>query len=90
MSAIESFLLAMVNFPELQLKAQEEIDRVVGRSRLPDFSDEADLPYLSAVLKEVLRFVGQSIPVMLLLLTFVFYLERFRPSAPLGTSITLK
>ena len=90
MSATESFLLAMVNFPELQLKAQEEIDRVVGRSRLPDFSDEADLPYLSAVLKEVLRFVGQSIPIMLLLLTFVFHLERFRPSAPLGTSITLK
>ena len=58
MSAIESFLLAMVNSPELQLKAQEEIDRVVGRSRLPDFSDEADLPYLSAVVKEVLRFVG--------------------------------
>ncbi|KIJ97415.1 hypothetical protein K443DRAFT_133869 [Laccaria amethystina LaAM-08-1] len=56
LSAMETFLLAMVNFPEVQLKAQEELDRVVGRSRLPDFSDEADLPYLSAILREVLRF----------------------------------
>ncbi|KIJ97388.1 hypothetical protein K443DRAFT_681535 [Laccaria amethystina LaAM-08-1] len=55
-SAVETFILAMLNFPEIQRKAQEEVDRVVGRSRLPDFADEADLPYLSAVVKEVFRF----------------------------------
>jgi hypothetical protein len=57
-SAVETFILAMLNFPEIQRKAQEEVDRVVGRSRLPDFADEADLPYLSAVVKEVFRLVG--------------------------------
>ena len=41
--------------PETQLKAQEELDRVIGRDRLPDFSDVDSLPYLNAVYKEVLR-----------------------------------
>lgn len=41
--------------PDVQLNAQEELDKVVGRSRLPDFSDLEELPYLEAVYKEVLR-----------------------------------
>jgi cytochrome P450 len=45
----------MILYPEVQRKAQAEIDQVVGNSRLPDFSDEAALPYVQAVLKEVLR-----------------------------------
>ena len=56
MSAIHSFLLAMSCFPEVQIKAQAELDRVVS-GRLPDFSDMEGLPYLSAVIKEVLRSV---------------------------------
>jgi hypothetical protein len=42
-------------YPEVQRKAQAEIDQIVGNSRLPDFSDEAALPYVQAVLKEALR-----------------------------------
>ena len=45
----------MMHFPDAQVKAQEELDRVVGRERLPDFSDESDLPYFGALLKEVYR-----------------------------------
>ena len=44
----------MVCFPEVQTKAQAELDRVVS-GRLPGFEDMEDLPYLSAVVKEVLR-----------------------------------
>ena len=47
----------MICFPEVQMKAQAELDRVL-EGRLPDFSDMDDLPYLSALVKEVLRFVG--------------------------------
>lgn len=47
----------MMSFPEVQDKAQRELDRVVGQGRLPDFTDEEHLPYLSAVLKEVQRSV---------------------------------
>jgi len=45
----------MVLYPEVQRKAQAEIDRVIGSTRLPVYSDEDTLPFLQAVLKEVLR-----------------------------------
>jgi cytochrome P450 len=45
----------MTLYPDVQRKAQAEIDRVVGNSRLPDYSDEDELPYVQALLKEVLR-----------------------------------
>ena len=38
------------------MKAQAELDRVVT-GRLPDFDDMDELPYLSAIVKEVLRLV---------------------------------
>jgi cytochrome P450 len=43
-------------------RAQEELDKVVGNDRLPDFSDEVDLPYTSAIVKEVLRW-GCPLPI---------------------------
>jgi len=39
----------------IQDKAQGEIDRVVGRNRLPEFSDRPAMPYLEAIYREVLR-----------------------------------
>ena len=45
----------MILYPEVQRKAQAEIDQVVGNLRLPNFSDQDALPYVEAVLKEVLR-----------------------------------
>jgi hypothetical protein len=44
----------MVLFPEAQKKAQEELDRVIGRHRLPTWEDEKDLPYVRSLIKEVL------------------------------------
>lgn len=49
------FLFHMAHNPRVLLKAQEEMDRVVGSGRLPDFSDRESLPYLDAVLEEVYR-----------------------------------
>ena len=54
-ATISAFILAMVLFPDAQHKAQEEIDRVVGPGRLPNFTDREHLPYLSALYKELLR-----------------------------------
>ena len=45
----------MMNHPDVQHRAQAEIDRVVGRHRLPDFEDRASLPYVDAVLRETMR-----------------------------------
>ncbi|OBZ76404.1 O-methylsterigmatocystin oxidoreductase [Grifola frondosa] len=41
--------------PRATRKAQEELDRVVGRDRLPTFDDDDTLPYLGAFVKEVTR-----------------------------------
>ena len=45
----------MVLFPEVQAKAQAELDAVVGTERLPCFNDRDSLPYINAICKEVLR-----------------------------------
>lgn len=45
----------MLKYPEVQKKAQEELARVVGPNRLPEFDDRPNLPYLEAVMKETLR-----------------------------------
>lgn len=52
---LTSFTLAMILFPRVQHKAQEEIDRVVGTGRLPSFADRERLPYISALVQEPLR-----------------------------------
>lgn len=41
--------------PEVQQKAQAEIDKVIGNDRFPTLADQANLPYLEAVVKELFR-----------------------------------
>ncbi|THU96151.1 cytochrome P450 [Dendrothele bispora CBS 962.96] len=48
-------IAAMILYPATMKKAQEEIDRVVGRGRLPNFLDYENLPYICAMVKEILR-----------------------------------
>ncbi|CCM01427.1 uncharacterized protein FIBRA_03478 [Fibroporia radiculosa] len=59
--SLSTFILAMVLHPDIFLKAQAEVDRVIGGSRLPDFNDRDSLPYLECVLKEVYRW-GCPVP----------------------------
>ncbi|ESK94724.1 cytochrome p450 [Moniliophthora roreri MCA 2997] len=54
-SALGTFILAMVLNPEIQKKGQAAVDEVTGGSRLPDFSDHHSIPYVDAMVKEVLR-----------------------------------
>ncbi|KAK7682347.1 hypothetical protein QCA50_014552 [Cerrena zonata] len=54
-SANYSFLLAMTLNSSIQAKAQEEIDKVIGNSRLPTIADRDNLPYINALVKEVFR-----------------------------------
>lgn len=56
-AAVTSFFLAAVVYPEIQKRAQEELDRMVGRERLPNFDDRHRLPYLDAVMRECLRWL---------------------------------
>lgn len=50
-----SFFLAMVLYPAVLKRAQEEVDRVVGNDRLPSFSDREKMPYIDALVKETFR-----------------------------------
>ncbi|KAJ7107925.1 cytochrome P450 [Mycena epipterygia] len=54
-SAVGSIFVALSLYPEVQKKAQEELDRVVGPARLPSFEDRSNLPYLNAIVMEVHR-----------------------------------
>ncbi|KAF8958846.1 cytochrome P450 [Flammula alnicola] len=54
-SIFSSFFLASTLFPNVYKAAREEIDRVVGTGRLPTFTDREELPYIDALVKEVLR-----------------------------------
>ncbi|OLN81415.1 O-methylsterigmatocystin oxidoreductase 4 [Colletotrichum chlorophyti] len=53
-SPIQSFLLAMLHYPEWQAKLQKEIDEVC-EGRCPQWTDREKLPLLRAVVKEVIR-----------------------------------
>ena len=51
------FIQALLVWPEVQRKAQEEIDRVVGSERLPTIDDYPSLPYIRCCIKESLRWM---------------------------------
>ncbi|KAL5514759.1 hypothetical protein ACEPAG_2075 [Sanghuangporus baumii] len=55
-SALLTFVLAMVLYPETMRRGQEELDRIIGRNTLPTMDDKANLPYITAICKEVLRY----------------------------------
>lgn len=62
-----SFMLLMSLYPDVQKLAQAGIDNVVGRDRLPSVNDRERMPYMSAFIKEVLRWawtgpLGLSLP----------------------------
>ncbi|KAI1658689.1 cytochrome P450 [Daldinia decipiens] len=54
-TTVTNFFLAMLLYPEVQVKAREEIDRVIGTHRLPTFDDRQNLPYIETVVTEAFR-----------------------------------
>ncbi|KDQ59963.1 hypothetical protein JAAARDRAFT_192407 [Jaapia argillacea MUCL 33604] len=55
-AAIMQWFSALIPaYPEIQAKAHAELDRVIGRDRMPGVDDEKNLPYIHAIVKEVER-----------------------------------
>ncbi len=55
--ALSSFIAAMLLYPAVQMRGQAEVDSCI-RSRLPSFDDLRDMPYVQAIMLEVLRSVA--------------------------------
>ncbi|KXN80932.1 O-methylsterigmatocystin oxidoreductase [Leucoagaricus sp. SymC.cos] len=53
-SAVRTFFMAMCLYPEVQKKAHAQLDSVL-KGRLPEFNDRPSLPYISAIVKETMR-----------------------------------
>ncbi|KAF5381245.1 hypothetical protein D9757_007868 [Collybiopsis confluens] len=73
-AALEAFIAAMLMNPHVQKQAQLELDKVLGPGDLPTFSDEPLLPYITAVVRETLRYqpvtpLGQLLSLLNPLLT---------------------
>lgn len=82
----------MVLYPDAQKRAQEEIDSILGHGHFPHFGDADSLPYLKAVLWELLRWacpapLGQTDPCHLCLAIRLYAVDGRcirRPSPPNG------
>lgn len=51
--AFETFLLAMVSYPDVQKHAQKEVDAISGPDEVPHIADGEKLPFLKACFLEV-------------------------------------
>ena len=86
-SALGTFFLAMVCYPEVQKEAQAELDNVLN-GKLPEHSDIASLPYLSALVKEVYRYAVVCFKILFLYAKCIFP-SRWQAVAPLGKPLFL-
>ncbi|XP_024050560.1 cytochrome P450 1B1 [Terrapene carolina triunguis] len=55
-TALQWLIIFLIRYPKVQVKMQEEVDRIVGRDRLPCAEDQPHLPYVMAFLYESMRF----------------------------------
>ncbi|KAI0683655.1 cytochrome P450 [Cerioporus squamosus] len=65
LSTLQTFFAAMASNPPIQKRAQDALDTMVGPDRLPTLEDKPDLPYITAIVKECLRWrsvVPLSVP----------------------------
>lgn len=54
-TTLHVFMLAMLLHPDAQQKAQAELDTVIGNGRLPTCTDRDSLPYVNALVLEIMR-----------------------------------
>ena len=54
-TVLHTFFLAMLLYPDIQARARRELEAAIGVLRLPTFEDFGSVPYIDALIKELLR-----------------------------------
>uniref|UniRef100_A0A1A8PRW1 Cytochrome P450 1A n=1 Tax=Nothobranchius rachovii TaxID=451742 RepID=A0A1A8PRW1_9TELE len=57
-SVLQWIVLILVKYPEMQVRLQQEVHKVVDRDRLPCIEDQPQLPYVTSFIYEVMRFTS--------------------------------
>ncbi|KIY69829.1 cytochrome P450 [Cylindrobasidium torrendii FP15055 ss-10] len=52
---VHAFFTLMAIYPDIQKRAQAEVDEIIGRGNLPTFAERERLPFLNTVIKETIR-----------------------------------
>ena len=58
--ALYAAILLMINHPDVQSRAYEEIEYVIG-SRQPNITDRSNCPYMESMVFEILRYITHQI-----------------------------
>lgn len=66
----------MVLYPDVQRRAQSELDAVLGQDRLPTFDDRPSLLFIDAIVLETLRW-NVVTPLGMIFRVTVLYSELF-------------
>ncbi|KAG8182770.1 hypothetical protein JTE90_023405 [Oedothorax gibbosus] len=84
-TTIEWYLLLMAKYPDVQKKVCAEIDRNLGRDGVVYYDDRVKLPYTTATLYEMLRFIVRDSLLPPRLVTSDFEFDGYR--IPAGSHI---
>ncbi|GIX93921.1 hypothetical protein CEXT_290771 [Caerostris extrusa] len=60
LASVSWLLLLMAKHPKVQQKVCDEIDRVIGRDGAVYFSEKGNLPYTTATVFEMMRYISLS------------------------------
>ena len=58
---LHRFILCISRHPQVQARAQKDIDAIIGQDRMPQMDDLTQLPFVEAIIKEVWNYSHVSI-----------------------------
>ena len=79
---LRTLIVILIEFPEHQKRAQQEIDEFIGSDRMPALEDLPSMPFVNALMQEVCSHFNSRLP-FIIVLTSVEKTLRYRPVIPM-------